>query len=239
MIYGYARFSTDRQSLANQIKELRNAGAEKVFRETARGAKSDRAQLRRALDQLAADDVRLVARIDRLARSTRDLLNILAAIAAKGALPFPWRQSGRHHHGARALDFDRQRSGQPAIGRRIRTERRASSAACQSTGAARRNAGGTPWPSLELQEDDLARLNALPESLQESARQRRCASSLKSICPNSRAWSRVGTGAVGGETGLGPHVFERTAESGCLSNTTRTMSWRKPDPVPMFFHCSR
>jgi|SRR5208337_5553829 len=83
--YGYARVSTDGQSVAAQIKELRDAGAEKVFRETVSGAKSDRAQLRRALDQLAADDVLLVTRLDQLARSTRDLLNILAAIAAKGA----------------------------------------------------------------------------------------------------------------------------------------------------------
>jgi len=50
-------------------------------RETASGAKTDRAQLRRLLDQLDAGDVLLVTRLDRLARSTRDLLNILATIA--------------------------------------------------------------------------------------------------------------------------------------------------------------
>jgi DNA invertase Pin-like site-specific DNA recombinase len=86
MILGYARVSTDGQSVATQVKELRAAGAEKVFRETASGAKTDRAQLRRALDKLDADDVLLVTRLDRLARSTRDLLNTLAAIADKGAL---------------------------------------------------------------------------------------------------------------------------------------------------------
>ena len=48
--------------------------------------KTDRAQLRRALDKLDADDVLLVTRLDRLARSTRDLLNTFAAIADKGAL---------------------------------------------------------------------------------------------------------------------------------------------------------
>ena len=85
MIYGYARVSTDGQSVAAQIKQLRAAGAEKIFRETASGAKSDRAQLRRALAVLDADDVLLVTRLDRLARSTRDLLNMLAQIAAKGA----------------------------------------------------------------------------------------------------------------------------------------------------------
>jgi DNA invertase Pin-like site-specific DNA recombinase len=64
---------------------LRAAGARKVWRETASGAKADRAQLRRALDQLDAGDVLLVTRLDRLARSRRDLLNILAAIADKGS----------------------------------------------------------------------------------------------------------------------------------------------------------
>jgi DNA invertase Pin-like site-specific DNA recombinase len=64
---------------------LRSAGAEIVFRETASGAKTDRAQLRRVVGQLGEGDVLLVTRLDRLARSTRDLLNTLATIAAKGA----------------------------------------------------------------------------------------------------------------------------------------------------------
>jgi len=46
MIYGYARVSTDGQSVDAQVKQLRAAGAEKVFRETASGARADRAQLR-------------------------------------------------------------------------------------------------------------------------------------------------------------------------------------------------
>ena len=49
------------------------------------GAKSDRAQLRRVVGQLAAGDVLMVTRLDRLARSTRDLLNTLATIAERGA----------------------------------------------------------------------------------------------------------------------------------------------------------
>src|ERR1035437_7410272 len=85
MIYGYARVSTDGQSVDAQVKQLRAAGAEKVFRETASGARSDRAQLRRALDELDKGDVLMVTRLDRLARSTRDLLNTVAAIAAKKA----------------------------------------------------------------------------------------------------------------------------------------------------------
>jgi DNA invertase Pin-like site-specific DNA recombinase len=85
MKYGYARVSTDGQSLDAQVKQLRAAGAEKVFRETASGARADRAQLRRVLDQLDKGDVLTVTRLDRLARSTRDLLNTLATITAKGA----------------------------------------------------------------------------------------------------------------------------------------------------------
>jgi DNA invertase Pin-like site-specific DNA recombinase len=85
MIYGYARVSTDGQSVDAQMKQLRDAGAEKVFRETASGTKSDRAQLRRVLEHLDKGDVLIVTRLDRLARSTRDLLNTVEAIAAKKA----------------------------------------------------------------------------------------------------------------------------------------------------------
>jgi DNA invertase Pin-like site-specific DNA recombinase len=85
MIYGYARVSTDGQSVQAQIDALIAAGAVKVFREVASGAKADRAQLARALASLSADDVLLVTRLDRLARSTLDLLHTLKAIADKGA----------------------------------------------------------------------------------------------------------------------------------------------------------
>jgi DNA invertase Pin-like site-specific DNA recombinase len=68
-----------------QVKQLRAAGAEKVFRETASGARTDRVQLRRALDQLTEGDVLMVTRLDRLARSTRDLLNTMATITGKSA----------------------------------------------------------------------------------------------------------------------------------------------------------
>jgi DNA invertase Pin-like site-specific DNA recombinase len=85
MIYGYARVSTDGQTVGAQVEALTAAGAAKVFRETASGTKTDRAQLRKALDQLDAGDVLMVTRLDRLARSTRDLLNTLAAIAERKA----------------------------------------------------------------------------------------------------------------------------------------------------------
>jgi DNA invertase Pin-like site-specific DNA recombinase len=85
MILGYARVSTDGQSVEAQVRQLRTAGARKVFREVASGAKTDRAQLRRLLAALDAGDVLLVTRLDRLARSTRDLLNTLAAVTEKKA----------------------------------------------------------------------------------------------------------------------------------------------------------
>ena len=85
MIYGYATVSTDGQSVEAQVRQLAKTGCTKVFREVASGAKTDRTQLRKALDRLDAGDVLMVTRLDRLARSTRDLLNTLAAITGKKA----------------------------------------------------------------------------------------------------------------------------------------------------------
>lgn len=85
MNYGYARVSTDGQSVEAQAHQLTAAGCDRVYQEVASGAKTDRAQLRRLLDGLAPGDVVTVTRLDRLARSTRDLLNMLATIADKGA----------------------------------------------------------------------------------------------------------------------------------------------------------
>jgi DNA invertase Pin-like site-specific DNA recombinase len=83
MIRGYARVSTDGQTVAAQAATLTVAGVAKVFREVASGAKTDCTQLRRALDQLKAGDVLLVSLLDRLACSTRDLLNTLATITER------------------------------------------------------------------------------------------------------------------------------------------------------------
>ena len=85
MIFGYARVSTDGQCVDAQVRQLRAAGARKVFRETASGAKTDRAQLAKALATLDAEDVLMVTRLDRLARSTRDLLNTLGTITERKA----------------------------------------------------------------------------------------------------------------------------------------------------------
>jgi DNA invertase Pin-like site-specific DNA recombinase len=84
-IYGYARVSTDGQSLTAQLAELKAANCERIFQEKASGARSDRKQLTRLMATLDKGDVLIVTRLDRLARSTRDLLNTLATVTKAGA----------------------------------------------------------------------------------------------------------------------------------------------------------
>src|SRR5580704_2496995 len=85
MKYGYARVSTDGQSIDAQVRQLKAAGARQAFREVASGTKTDRAQLCRVVAQFDAGDVLMVTRLGRLARSTRDLSNTLATITGLGA----------------------------------------------------------------------------------------------------------------------------------------------------------
>jgi DNA invertase Pin-like site-specific DNA recombinase len=84
-IYGYARVSTNGQDLAAQEAELLAAGCSKVFKEKVSGAKTDRAELAKAIRLLKPGDVLVVTRLDRLARSTRDLLNVLATVSERKA----------------------------------------------------------------------------------------------------------------------------------------------------------
>jgi DNA invertase Pin-like site-specific DNA recombinase len=85
MIVGYARVSTDGQSLEAQHTALTEAGATRLLSEKQSGIKTDRAALARCLASLEAGDTLLVTKLDRLARSTRDLLNTLATIGEAGA----------------------------------------------------------------------------------------------------------------------------------------------------------
>jgi DNA invertase Pin-like site-specific DNA recombinase len=85
MIVGYARVSTDGQTLDAQQAALKEAGATRVFAEKQSGAKTDRAALARCIASLEPGDTLLATKLDRLARSTRDLLNTLAAIGEAGA----------------------------------------------------------------------------------------------------------------------------------------------------------
>ncbi|NSZ15584.1 recombinase family protein [Agrobacterium vitis] len=94
MLIGYARVSTDDQTLDQQRAALKAAGCKRIFEEKVSGAKRDRPQLVALLDQLRDGDVVTITRLDRLARSTRDLLDIAelldAAKAGLRSLAEPW-----------------------------------------------------------------------------------------------------------------------------------------------------
>jgi len=85
MIIGYARVSTDDQSLDSQTDALSAAGAEKVFADKISGSRRARPELDRMLEQLRDGDVVTVTKYDRLARSLKDLLEIVEAIGERGA----------------------------------------------------------------------------------------------------------------------------------------------------------
>jgi DNA invertase Pin-like site-specific DNA recombinase len=102
MIYGYARVSTDGQTLEAQLETLQAAGADQVFSEKKTGKEgSNRETLAKCIAALQADDTLLVTKLDRLARSTLDLLNTLATIGQKGAsfksLGDPWCDTTTPH----------------------------------------------------------------------------------------------------------------------------------------------
>ena len=100
MKIGYARVSTEDQRLTLQLEALKQAGCTKVFREKVSGAYRDRPELNRMLDQLREGDIVTVWRLDRLARSTRNLLEIVEAISHAGArfqaISEPWADTTTH-----------------------------------------------------------------------------------------------------------------------------------------------
>lgn len=85
MIIGYARVSTDDQNLDAQTDALKAAGAERIFSDKISGSKRERTELATMLDQLRPGDVVVVSKYDRLARSLRDLLDLVEAIKDRGA----------------------------------------------------------------------------------------------------------------------------------------------------------
>lgn len=85
MILGYARVSTRDQNLDGQRDTLAAAGAERIFADTITGTARVRPELDRLLTELRPRDVVVVAKYDRLARSLKDLLDIVDLIQAKGA----------------------------------------------------------------------------------------------------------------------------------------------------------
>jgi DNA invertase Pin-like site-specific DNA recombinase len=84
MLLGYARVSTDGQELQGQLEALAAAGVEKTYSEKASGADGSRKALAKLLQQARPGDTIVVTRLDRLARSTRDLLNTLDRLGKEG-----------------------------------------------------------------------------------------------------------------------------------------------------------
>ena len=134
LLLGYARVSTDDQDLTHQRAELHAAGCTRIYAEKITGTRRDRPELARLLDHLRPGDVVTVTRLDRLARSTRDLLDIAERIQAAGAglrsLAEPWADTttpaGRMvltvfagiAEFERTLIIDRTRRGREAAKRR-------------------------------------------------------------------------------------------------------------------------
>jgi DNA invertase Pin-like site-specific DNA recombinase len=79
----YARVSTEDQNLDGQCQRLSAAGCEKLFEEKNSGATRNRPKLGKLIEQLRKDDILVVTRLDRLARSTSELLRIAARLTKK------------------------------------------------------------------------------------------------------------------------------------------------------------
>ena len=94
MKIGYARVSTTDQNLDLQLAALKEAGCGQIFQEKISGAKIERPELQRLLDQLRPDDIVVVWKLDRLARSTQNLLELADQIkkaeASFCSLSEPW-----------------------------------------------------------------------------------------------------------------------------------------------------
>lgn len=100
MKIGYARVSTTDQNLELQLTTLTQAGCERIYQEKISGAKRDRPELQRLLDHLRPNDIVVVWKLDRLARSTRNLLDIVESIkesqASFRSLSEPWADTTSH-----------------------------------------------------------------------------------------------------------------------------------------------
>ncbi|WP_454256839.1 recombinase family protein [Pseudoxanthomonas mexicana] len=134
MLIGYARVSTGEQDLQQQRDELQSAGCTRIFAEKVTGTHAKRPELTRMLDHLRTGDVVTVTRLDRLARSTRDLLDIAEQLQAKDAglrsLAEPWADTtspagrmvltifGGIAEFERSLIVERTRNGREAAKRR-------------------------------------------------------------------------------------------------------------------------
>jgi DNA invertase Pin-like site-specific DNA recombinase len=84
MLVGYARVSTQDQNTALQLDALKAAGCEKLFVEKASGASRDRPELKAAVDYVRSGDTLVVWKLDRLARSLRQLIDTVAMLEERG-----------------------------------------------------------------------------------------------------------------------------------------------------------
>jgi len=84
MKIGYARVSTQDQDLALQLDALQAAGCGKIYKEKITGATRERPELKKLLDQLREGDIVVIWKLDRLARSLKDLVNLVNEIQEKG-----------------------------------------------------------------------------------------------------------------------------------------------------------
>ena len=100
MKIGYARVSTTDQNLEMQLAALKEANCGRIYQEKISGAKRERLELQRLLDQLRPDDIVVVWKLDRLARSTQHLLELVELIRIAGAsfcsLSEPWADTTSH-----------------------------------------------------------------------------------------------------------------------------------------------
>jgi DNA invertase Pin-like site-specific DNA recombinase len=84
-VLGYARVSTQDQSFAGQLEALKAAGATTIYREKISGVRADRPQLAKLMASLKSGDTVTVTKLDRLGRSTRELLDLIDRIGKAGA----------------------------------------------------------------------------------------------------------------------------------------------------------
>ncbi len=100
MKLGYARVSTHAQNLETQIQLLKEAGCEAIFEEKISGTRTDRPELEKLLSQVRRGDTLVVCKLDRLARSTHHLLEIVETLRGKKAtfcsLGEPWADTTSH-----------------------------------------------------------------------------------------------------------------------------------------------
>ncbi|MGX4645414.1 recombinase family protein [Holzapfeliella sp. JNUCC 80] len=84
MKYGYARVSTDSQTVKNQVSMLKNAGADKIYQEKFTGTTINRPQLDHLMNNIQKEDILIVTKLDRLARNTTEALRLVESLFNRG-----------------------------------------------------------------------------------------------------------------------------------------------------------